>query len=287
MVDLTRPDVVIGVTVTKGATYVFSRRILGVGGLPVGSAGTVVSLLSSGIDSPVSTWRMIRRGAVAVGVHFSGRPQVGGASERIVAEIGEVLQRTGGLGRIYVVPFGDLQKEISLSSPPDLRVLLYRRLMIRVSEVIARVERGRALVTGESLGQVASQTLENIAAVDEAATMPVLRPLIGSDKLEIMAEARRIGTYDLSIQDADDCCTLFMPRNPETHARLDVVLNAWEALPVERMVSDAIASLEWIDYRSPGYRPPRQWPTPVGASGSSVVSTERAVHERAVADDGG
>lgn len=281
-VDLTSPDVVIGVTVTKGATYVFSRRVLGVGGLPVGSAGTVVSLLSSGIDSPVSTWRMIRRGAVAVGVHFSGRPQIGGASERIVAEIGEVLQRTGGLGRIYVVPFGDLQKEVSLLSPPDLRVLLYRRLMMRVAEAIARVERGRALVTGESLGQVASQTLENIAAVDEAATMPVLRPLIGSDKLEIMAEARSIGTYDLSIQDAEDCCTLFMPRNPETHARLGAVLSAWDALPVERMVSDALALLEWVDYRSPGYRPPRQWPTPVGSPGSSVASTERAARDRAV-----
>jgi thiamine biosynthesis protein ThiI len=251
-----------------------------VGGLPVGSAGTVVSLLSSGIDSPVATWRMIRRGAVAVGVHFSGRPQVGDASERLVAELGRVLATTGGLGRIYIVPFGDLQKEISLLSPPDLRVLLYRRLMIRVSEVIARVERGRALVTGESLGQVASQTLENIAAVDEAATMPVLRPLIGSDKLEIMAEARRIKTYELSIQDADDCCTLFMPRNPETHARLKAVLDAWDGLPVDRMVADAIAALEWVDYRSPAYRPPGRWPTPVGASGSSVALTEEADRQR-------
>jgi len=272
-VDLTNPEATVGVTVTKGDTYVFSRRILGVGGLPVGTAGTVVSLLSSGIDSPVATWRMMRRGAVAVGVHFSGRPQVSDMSERVVSELGDVLALTGGLGRIYIVPFGDLQKEISLASPPDLRVLLYRRLMIAVSEAIARVEKGRALVTGESLGQVASQTLSNIAAVDDVATMPVLRPLIGSDKLEIIADARRINTYELSIQPAEDCCTLFMPRNPETHARLSAVLAAWAALPVDRMVADAISLLEWIDFPSPAYRPPRQWATPVGERGWSVART--------------
>jgi len=283
-VDLSNPDVTIGVTVTKGDAYIFSRRIPGAGGLPVGTAGTVVSLLSSGIDSPVATWRLMRRGAVIVGVHFSGRPQVSDMSERIVGEIGDVLTLSGGIGRIYVVPFGDLQKEISLASPPDLRVLLYRRLMIKVSEAIARVERGRALVTGESLGQVASQTLENIAAVDEAATLPVLRPLIGSDKLEIISDARRIGTYELSIQAAEDCCTLFMPRNPETHARLSDVLAAWDALPVDRMIADALDSLEWIDYRCPAYRPPRQLPTPAGESGSSAARVREAASLRQSAD---
>jgi len=270
-VDLGNPDVTVGVTVMQADAYVFSRRLRGVGGLPVGSSGTVVSLLSSGIDSPVATWRMMRRGAVAVGVHFSGRPQVSDESERLVAKIGAVLELSGGLGRIYVVPFGDLQKEIALHCPPDLRVILYRRLMIRVAEAIAAVERGRALITGESLGQVASQTLENIAAVDEAATLPVLRPLIGSDKLEIMQEARRIGTYELSIRDADDCCTLFMPRNPETHAKLPVVLDAWRGLDVDRMVADALGSLEWFDYLCPSYRPPKAWPTPAGEPGWSAA----------------
>jgi len=283
-VDLSHPDVVVGVTVTKGDTYVFSHRIPGAGGLPVGTAGTVVSLLSSGIDSPVATWRMMRRGAVAVGVHFSGRPQIGDASERLVREIGDVLALTGGLGRIYIVPFGDIQKEVSLASPPDLRVLLYRRLMIKVAEVVARAERAKALVTGESLGQVASQTLANIAVVDEAASMPMLRPLIGSDKLEIMADARRIETFELSIQDAEDCCTLFMPRNPETHARLSAVLAAWNELPVDRMVADATSALEWIDYKSPAYRPPRQWPTPSGEPGWSMAGVERALRERETSD---
>jgi len=279
-VDLSNPDVTVGVTVMQADAYVFSRRLQGVGGLPVGSSGTVVSLLSSGIDSPVSTWRMMRRGAVAVGVHFSGRPQVSDESERLVAQIGSVLELSGGLGRIYVVPFGDLQKEIALESPPDLRVILYRRLMILVSEAIARVERGKALVTGESLGQVASQTLENIAAVDDAATLPMLRPLIGSDKLEIMAEARRIGTYELSIRDAEDCCTLFMPRNPETHAKLPAVLDAWRGLDTERMVGDALAALEWLDFRCPSYRPPKAWPTPAGEPGWSAAKVATGAAQR-------
>lgn len=256
-VDLTNPDAKVGITVAHGDAYVFSTRLTGVGGLPVGTAGTVMSLLSSGIDSPVATWRMIRRGAVAVGIHFSGRPQVSADSERLVRQIGEVLKETGGLGRIYFVPFGDLQKEISLAVPPDLRVIMYRRLMMAVAEQLARLERAKALVTGESLGQVASQTLDNIAATDDVATLPVFRPLIGSDKLEIMRDARTLGTYDISIQDAPDCCTLFMPRNPETHARLAVVREVWGELPHERMAADALESLEWEDFGSPAYRPPR------------------------------
>ena len=260
-VNLSQPDVKVRVDVVQGDVYVWSHRVQGVGGLPVGMSGILVSLLSAGIDSPVATWRMIRRGAVAVGVHFSGRPHTNNLSEHIVAEIGETLSLTGGLGRIYIVPFGNLQKEIALSCPPDLRVLLYRRLMIRVGERIARSERAKALVTGESLGQVASQTLENIRAIDEAATLPVLRPLVGNDKLEIIADAQRIGTYESSIQEHADCCTLFMPRTPETHARLSAVLKAWDALPHERMVCDAISGMSWVDFASNSYRPPKEWPT--------------------------
>ncbi len=274
-VDLTRPDVTVGIIVAHGDAYVSATRLKGVGGLPVGTAGTVVSLLSSGIDSPVATWRMMRRGAVCVGVHFSGRPQVSADSERLVARIGSVLEQTGGLGRIYVVPFGDVQKEVALTSPPDLRVILYRRLMVRIAERIARVERAKALVTGESLGQVASQTLANMAAIDEAAELLVLRPLVGSDKLEIMADARTLGTYALSIQDAPDCCTLFMPRTPETQARLATVLDAWAALPCERLVDDALARLEWLDFRCSSYRPPKRWPTHGGASGSGAAEIVR------------
>lgn len=269
-VQLDHPDVTVAVIVTQGVTYVASARVHGVGGLPVGTAGRVISLLSSGIDSPVATWRMMRRGAVAIGIHFSGRPHTNDMSERLVAEIGTVLQHTGGLGRIYIVPFGELQKQISLAVPPDLRVLMYRRLMIKVAEQVARTENARALITGESLGQVASQTLENIRAVDEAATLPVLRPLIGNDKLEIMLEARKIETFDLSTQDHTDCCTLFMPRSPETHAKLQVVLDAWAELDVDAMLEDALAHLSWRDYKCPSYRPPKRWPTPIGEPGWGV-----------------
>lgn len=269
-VDLTQPDVTVGVIVAQGYAYVSTKRLPGVGGLPTGVSGTLVSLLSAGIDSPVATWRMMRRGAVIVGLHFSGRPHVSAASERLVTRIAKVLERNGGIGRVYIVPFGDIQSEVALMVPPDLRIIMYRRLMMRVAQEIATVERAKAVVTGESLGQVASQTLENIAAVDEAADIPVFRPLIGNDKLEIMAEARRIGTYELSIEEAPDCCTLFMPRTPETHAKPAMVQEAWSSLPHERMVADALTSLEWVDFRCPGYRPPKRWPTPSGAPGSSA-----------------
>lgn len=274
-VDLGNPEVTVSVLVIQGHAFVSVSRVAGVGGLPVGTAGRLVSLLSSGIDSPVATWRMLRRGAVVTGLHFSGRPQVSAESERLVLEIGEVLARTGGLGRIYVVPFGDIQREVSLLVPPDLRVLIYRRLMIAIAERVAREERAKAIITGESLGQVASQTLDNIVAVADVSTIPVLRPLIGNDKLEIMAEARRMGTYEISIREAEDCCTLFMPRTPETHARLSEVQDVWAGLPSDRMIDDALTALEWVDFGSPSYRPPARWPA--GSDARSAQTTRPAV----------
>ena len=153
-VQMKGQDVTVGVEAVEGTAYVYARSVRGIGGLPVGSSGKVVCLLSSGIDSPVATWRMARRGAVPIGVHFSGRPQTSDASEYLVDDIAHVLERTGCIGRVYVVPFGDYQREISLSCPPSLRVILYRRLMFRVAEELARREGAGALVTGESLGQV-------------------------------------------------------------------------------------------------------------------------------------
>ena len=203
---------------------------------------------------------MARRGAVCVGVHFSGRPQTSDASEFLVDDIARVLERTGCIGRVYVVPFGDYQREISVSAPPALRVILYRRLMFRVAEEIARRERAGALVTGESLGQVASQTLDNIRATDASVAMPVLRPLIGSDKLEIIDAAQRLGTFEISSMDAPDCCTLFMPRNPETHAKLEDVEAAEAAVPLEAWVTELADAAEPRDYRCPAYRPPKKRP---------------------------
>ena len=167
-VQMKDPDLTVGIEVVQNAAYVYARSIPGIGGLPVGSSGTVVSLLSSGIDSPVALWRIARRGAVCIGVHFSGRPQTSDASEFLVDDIAHVLEKTGCIARVYVVPFGDYQREIALSAPPELRVILYRRLMFRVAERIAFYEHAKAIVTGESLGQVASQTLDNIWATNDA-----------------------------------------------------------------------------------------------------------------------
>ncbi len=250
-VDLGQPDITVWIAVVQASAYVWTQRQDGVGGLPVGTSGAVVALLSSGIDSPVAAWRIIRRGASVVAVHFSGSPQTAGRSEHYATEIARVLASTGGLERLYVVPFGDVQRHIAVDAPESLRVLLYRRFMIRVAERIARTEDARALVTGESLGQVASQTLDNVAAIDAVATMPVLRPLIGSDKQEIIADARAIGTYDLSIACDDDCCTLFMPRRPETHARPGAALAGEAALDVEGLVATAVDGAYVVDLPTP------------------------------------
>ena len=253
-VKMKDPDVTVGIEVVQNASYVYARSEPGVGGLPVGSSGRVVSLLSSGIDSPVASWRMARRGAIVIGVHFSGRPQTSDASEWLVDDIAQVLERTGCIARVYAVPFGDCQREISLSAPPELRIILYRRLMFKVAEEIARRERAGALVTGESLGQVASQTLDNIRCTDAAVECPVFRPLIGTDKIEIIREAQRLGTFEISSQDAPDCCTLFMPRNPETHAKIPRVLEAESALPIDQWVAQLANAAEIHDYACPSYK---------------------------------
>jgi len=256
-VKMKDPDVKVHVEIIQGSAYVFSRSDRGIGGLPVGSAGKVVSLMSGGIDSPVATWKLMKRGAVIVGVHFSGAPVTDDASEYIVDDIAHALAPAGGIGRIYTVPFGKYQKAIASECPPPLRIVLYRRLMFRVAQGIARIERAKALVTGESLGQVASQTLENIAAVNAAVDIPVLRPLIGSDKLEIIDVAKRIGTFEISSRPADDCCTLFMPRSPETHARIVDCERAEQDVPIDAWVEEILSNLECRDYPCPAYKPPR------------------------------
>ena len=256
-VKMKDPDVKVHVEIIQGSAYVFSRSDRGLGGLPVGSAGKVVSLMSGGIDSPVATWKLMKRGAVIVGVHFSGAPVTDDASEYIVDDIAHALAPAGGIGRIYTVPFGKYQKAIASECPPPLRIVLYRRLMFRVAQGIARIERAKALVTGESLGQVASQTLENIAAVNAAVDIPVLRPLIGSDKLEIIDVAKRIGTFEISSRPADDCCTLFMPRSPETHARIVDCERAEQDVPIDAWVEEILSNLEYRDYPCPAYKPPR------------------------------
>ncbi len=257
-VKMKNPDVTVHVEIIQGFCVVFSKTERAIGGLPVGSAGKVVALMSSGIDSPVAAWKIMKRGAVVVGVHFSGRPQTADTSEYLIDDIAHVLERVGGIARIYIVPLGDYQKEIALSCPQNLRIVLYRRLMFRIAQRVALLEGAKALVTGESLGQVASQTLDNINATNSVVDIPVLRPLIGSDKQEIIDRAQNIGTLEISKQPAEDCCTLFMPRSPETHAKIKDCIEAEAKYPIDEWIDEIMESIEYKDYICPAYKTPHQ-----------------------------
>jgi thiamine biosynthesis protein ThiI len=239
-VDLSNPDLSVRIEIVHDRAYISARKIPGPGGLPVGTAGAVVALLSAGIDSPVAAWRMMRRGADPVAVHFHGQPFTDRSSEHKVEALVDVLRSWGYRRPWWSVPMGEAQREITLCAPSPLRVLLYRRLMLRVAETLGVTHGALGVVTGESLGQVASQTLENMAAVGAVATLPLLRPLVGTDKVEIIDEARRIGTYDVSAEAHQDCCTLFEPREPATHSSAAELDAAESGYDVAALVADCV-----------------------------------------------
>jgi tRNA uracil 4-sulfurtransferase len=236
-VDLRAPELEIHVEVLPAETFVYADRVPGPGGLPVGTAGTVAALLSGGIDSPVAAWRMIKRGCRVVFVHFHSVPYLPATSQAKARALVESLTEWQYRSQLFLVPLGEIQREVVLSVPPPVRVVVYRRLMVRIAEALGRGTGALALTTGESLGQVASQTLANIARIDEAAGLPILRPLIGMDKLEITAEAQRLGTFAISIEPDADCCTLFVPRHPSTHVGEDELRAAESRLDVPRLVA--------------------------------------------------
>jgi thiamine biosynthesis protein ThiI len=241
-VDLDEAELTIHVeTLTHEAFYSFGKHP-GAGGLPVGVSGRVACLLSGGIDSPVAAWRLMRRGCRVLFVHFHSYPILSRASQEKARELVRLLTEFQHRSRLFLVPFGEIQQQVVLSVAPPLRVVIYRRLMMRIAEAIAHQHRAGALVTGEVVGQVASQTLENLTAINAVATLPVLRPLVGMDKDEITAEAQRLGTYPISIIPDQDCCTLFTPRHPATKARRADVLRAEEALPIDEIVERAVAA---------------------------------------------
>jgi thiamine biosynthesis protein ThiI len=238
-VDLDDPAFTIHVeTLTGEAFYSFGREP-GPGGLPVGSSARVVCLLSGGIDSPVAAWRMMRRGCRVVFVHFHSYPILSRASQEKALQLARMLTAFQFRTKLYLVPFGEIQQRVVLAVAPPLRVVVYRRLMMRIAEQIARANRARALVTGEVVGQVASQTLENMATIGRVVSLPVLRPLVGMDKEEIIAAAQRLGTFPISIVPDQDCCTLFTPRHPATKARPEDVERAEAELPIDEMVRQA------------------------------------------------
>ena len=250
-VDLEQPDVAIRVEVLPGKVFHTVGKEPGPGGLPTGVSGSVVCLLSGGIDSPVAAYRLMKRGCRVRFVHFHAYPILSRASLDKARELVDMLTRQQLQSRLYAVPFGEIQQQIVLSAPSPLRVVLYRRLMMRIAERLAQGCKARGLVTGESLGQVASQTLENMAVINDVVDMPVLRPLVGSDKEEIVNEARRLGTYPISIIPDQDCCTLFVPRRPATRASRGEVERAERDLPIDAMVQQAVASAERTDVEFP------------------------------------
>jgi thiamine biosynthesis protein ThiI len=217
----------------------------------VGSSGKVACLLSGGIDSPVAAWRMMRRGCRVLFVHFHSYPILSRASQEKARELARLLARFQYRSRLFLVPFGEIQQRVVLAVAPPLRVVIYRRLMMRIAERIAGLNRAQALVTGEVVGQVASQTLENMANIDTVVSMPVLRPLVGMDKEEIMAEAERLGTYPISIIPDQDCCTLFTPRHPATKAKRHDVERAEEGLAVDEIVEQAVKAADVESFAFP------------------------------------
>lgn len=247
-VSLKNPDLTIYVDILPRTLYFYSDPLPGAGGLPVGTGGEVGTLLSGGIDSPVAAQRMMKRGCRVVFIHFHAFPLVDGSSRDKAIELVEVLNEYQGQSRLYLVPFAEVQKHIIVSAPPAYRVVLYRRFMVRIAEQIALQEKAQALITGESLGQVASQTLENITVVDSVTEKPIFRPLIGMDKTEIIQQAINIGTYPISILPDQDCCTLFVPKHPVTRSNEAQIKPIEADLDVESLVHLAMNNLEIRDY---------------------------------------
>ena len=249
-VDLHGAELEIHVEVLPAETFVYIDPSAGPGGLPVGGSGTVAALLSGGIDSPVAAWRMMKRGCRVLFVHFHSVPYLPATSQGKARALVARLTEWQYDSRLLLVPFGEIQREVVLTVPPPARVVVYRRLMVRIAEALAREHGALALATGESLGQVASQTLENIARIDEAAGLAILRPLIGMDKLEITHEARRLDTFEISIEPDQDCCTLFVPRHPATRMSERDVGAAEARLDIERLVAQGVAgaALETFEF---------------------------------------
>lgn len=229
-VDLKNAELTISIEILPHDAFFGFGKIAGAGGLPVGVSGRIISLISGGFDSPVAAYRMMQRGCRLIFVHFHSAPYLDKTSQEKVRDLVKYLTRYQFISRLYLVPFGEIQRQIVAAVLRPLRVILYRRMMMRIAEAIAKKERGGALLTGESLAQVASQTLENLAVIEKATTLPVLRPLVGMDKQEIIDQARRIGTFETSAIPDQDCCQLFVPRHPATKAKLTDVENAESSL---------------------------------------------------------
>jgi tRNA uracil 4-sulfurtransferase len=248
-VDVHQPELQLHIEVRGNVSYVYGNDLPGLGGLPVGVSGRVMLLLSGGIDSPVAGYLILKRGVELQAVHFHSYPFTSERAKQKVIDLAQVLTRFGGRIRLHIVPFTEIQTAIHQSCSPSYSITVMRRIMVRISQEFAKRNQALALVTGESLGQVASQTLESIRAIYEVANIPVLRPVIGMDKQEIIAIAQRIGTYDLSILPYEDCCTVFLPKTPKTKPAREVVAKEERKLDVEHLLHRAIEETEVLEIK--------------------------------------
>jgi tRNA uracil 4-sulfurtransferase len=246
-VNLSIPDTTVYVEVDQREVFVFTEGLDGLGGLPVGMSGRAVALMSGGIDSPVAAYRMIRRGMRCYFLHFSGIPLTGPESIYKAYALTKSVDRYQGNSRLFVVPFGKTQQALVATGAERLQIVAQRRLMLKTAEALARRMKAGALVTGDSLGQVSSQTLQNITALDDAVSLPIMRPLIGMDKTEIMAEARKIRTLGISELPDQDCCTLLTPRRVETRARIDDLRKIEGRMDADEIAEQLAASAQ--EYR--------------------------------------
>jgi len=239
-VNVHNPDVTVTVEIRDRYAFIHGSQFKGAGGMPSGSAGKAAVLISGGIDSPVAAWMMAKRGLELVAVHFASPPYTGEMALQKVFDLLARVARYSGRISLFVVPFAEIQEQIRDRCPEELSTLVMRRFMMRIASDIAAAEDCGALITGESVGQVASQTIQAIACTDAAAGLPVFRPLIGMDKEEVITVARRIGTFDISTLPFEDCCTVFTPKHPRTRPQLSYIEKAEEALDIEELVKKAL-----------------------------------------------
>ena len=245
-VDVHAPDVTVNVEVRDFGAYIHTRQLPGAGGMPVGTAGKAAILISGGIDSPVAAYMMAKRGLALTAIHFASPPYTSERAEEKVCELLRQVSRYAGHIRMLVVPFTELQEAIRDNCPEELFTLVMRRMMMRIASLLAKREDCGALITGESLGQVASQTIRALACTDAVATMPVFRPVIGMDKEEIITIARKIDTFDISIQPYEDCCTVFTPRHPRTRPTIEMLERAEEAWDYAPMLERAVENVRIV-----------------------------------------
>jgi thiamine biosynthesis protein ThiI len=245
-VDVHNPELTLTVEVRETKAYVMCDVIDGPGGLPVGTAGKVMLLLSGGIDSPVAGWMAMKRGATVEAIHFHSFPFTSERAQEKVNELAKILAKHGGRVRLHNVYFTEIQKAIRKHCPEEYSVTIMRRFMMRIADRLAHKRKALALVTGESLGQVASQTLESMYTINHVTNIPILRPLIAIDKVEIMNIAKKIGTYETSILPYEDCCTIFLPKNPKTRPKVSEAEAAEAKLDIEALIEEALERTESI-----------------------------------------